>query len=464
MVRRLVLVVVVAVALFADLGTAGASDPAMGGWKWNEALTKIIAQSAAQIGTGCYTWLENYTGTSYRLWKRCGVNATASGITVNEYTFPWTGNTDTWATGNPNTQYRVTQNGDGTIAVNTGGIPQSTAMSAGSKISTGSNNALQWVIPTATVHWNYTTTCTGVRSASLPVSEYGALGPISWTTVGPFIRDTSTAHNTLSGTCTGADTLLVDFGSVVPDCSLQIQVLAVSQGRNQNSGVACNCLPLGYAIRNYVTPNTCTVSNITGDPAKYGLDSVGDNKIVPGTTYTNSDLGNQTDGITGIPVIGGSSGSGMAAGDAGSGPTGSVTPGEGGNGSGSGTVVGGGSGGSGTGTGSGNCVAGAVNCNGDGSEDSGSVPSGSTFDDTITSPELGDWQSSITTFISGSPLVGALSGSHVSATSGSCSTSFSFHGHSVTIDFCARAAWFELAGTFLLIAANLGAFYIVWRN
>lgn len=462
----LVFALVFAVWLSVDLGTAQAADPAINTWKWDQVNDRVV-HDVATVGSSCRVWVEKYGTNQYRSWKRCGVNGTSSGITIISNTFGVTDSQTFLSLANPVPWLSIAKDGTGAItSAATGPSSGGTHYYSNSVVITPAG-AMSLNMPNQRLlSSNYTTSCVGSVLTGF-VDTPGGINQQDFTTLGSYVRDSTTAHNTLSGACTAADTLLVDFGTVTPSCQADFNYSMVFRGREVMSG-PCSCLPLGYGIEDFLQPNQCSLINIVGDPARPNdaLPGVGGSVRLAGNTFTNLDLPNETYYPGVIPVVGSDPNGGLAPGSGGAiGPGGTMGTGANGVGqSGGVSGVAGGGGGSAPGTGSGNCVAGAVNCNGDGSEDSGSVPSGSSFDDTITSPELGDWQSSITTFISGSPLVGALSGSHVDATSGSCSTSFSFHGHSATIDFCARAAWFELAGTFLLVAANLGAFYIVWRN
>lgn len=71
--------------------TAFSAEPANGQWTWMQVVDyqNLIG---ATVGASCRVWLENYTGNSFRLWKRCGVNTTASGARFIDLTFPNGGN------------------------------------------------------------------------------------------------------------------------------------------------------------------------------------------------------------------------------------------------------------------------------------------------------------------------------------------------------------------------------------
>lgn len=465
-VRGLILTHVFGMTLGFGIPVLWASDPAINTWRWDQVLDRM-EHDMVSVGSSCRVWLDNYGTNQYREWKRCSVGSTSSGITVIDYTFGVTDSQTFLSLANPTPWVSLSKDGTGAINTAASGPSSGGTHYYSNTVVITPAGAMSLNMPNQQLlSSNYTTSCTGAWLSGT-MDAPGSVNQQWFTLLGSYVRDTTTAHNTESSACTAGDSLVIDFGTVSPTCTQDNSVVMGFRGR-EHVMANCSCIPLGFGITDFTPPNTCMLTQITGDPSKPPgyTDKVGSAVRQSGTTFTNEDLMGETYFPGQVPTIGSSPNGGIAEGIGAAGsPAGTYTPGANGGGQ-----SGGISGGSGTGsypaagTGAGNCPAGVQNCNGDGSTDSGFIPGTSSFDSGITSPETGDWQSSITTFISGSPLVSAISGSHVSATSGDCSQTFTVWGSSATISLCSHASWFELGGTFLLIAANLAAFYIVWRN
>lgn len=440
-------------------------EPSFNNWSWPHALDKINTLSES-IGSNCRLWVEAYGSSSYRVWKRCGVNATASSAYVKDYSFIWSGslNVTNGSACNSSGAQRLIQNGDGTLQFNTACPNGSLSWSAGS-VAKADGGILTWVQPDSTRFNDYGLTCVGSSTGG---TVDGVLGgnALRWSTVGAYVRDTSAAGNTVSSTCLNADSLLIDFGAVASSCDSTQSITAVVRGHEASVG-SCGCIPLGFGITSYTAPNTCSVARITGDPAKVGDSSppVGSSVSVPGDTFTNEDLASLPSGSGQIPIAGSDANGGIADGYGIDGPQGGATPtaGSGGSGPGLGGTGGtdGGTGGGGTG-GGGTCE--FENCNDDGTEDIGTIPNVPEYDPGLDTLVEDDWVTAAQNFLSSSPLIAALQGSTVSASGSECSFAGSAFGESFTFNFCSYGSALAALGTLLVVISHLAAFFIVWRN
>src|SRR5262249_51392620 len=266
-----------------------------------------------------------------------------------------------------------------------------------------------------TIRNDYQITCIGSIVSGGTVNQVGVGGgtALQWSS-SAYLRDTSTANNTVSNTCKNADVLLKDFGDVASDCTTGGNIVSKVRGRAAIAA-SCGCWPLKYGIDEVFPGDVCVFRPIHGDPGSLGNNNNAVGEFIgsqPGKTFTNADLGKFTSGETGIPISGSDAGGGIPEGYGFSGESG-WTGGAGGNGSPSvgGTIgSGGGSGGSGS------CT--SAGCLDEPTPDSGTIPGVPSFDSSVESPEATDWVDTVRTFIASNPISGIISGSGVSAVSG----------------------------------------------
>jgi hypothetical protein len=472
--------------LFGDVSAANPL-PAKDNWKWAQVLDYINVRSKMST-SGCKVWLEEYTTDSYRLWERCGVSSTLSGITRESILFGG---------------FSGTIQGTGNIAISpvysmcTWGAANNTSVSAcdvgvsgtqtivaGFSYSTRTPPAAgNGSSPGQEVYEKIVGSCTGTLLAgSVASGPYTALGNRyhfgTGTTASRMNNTGSTASSCLAG-----DALVKDFGNVTTSCTTAGgTITATFRGRAVVAG-ACNCIPKSFGIDVAYPGGSCIFRNVTGDPSVFGTNAATPGSaLAPGSghNFTSADILNLPSGAVGIPVMGDDTGTpanwgatSTASGNQGSPAATGTGFDSGGNTTGTGSAPltgaptsggGGGGGGAAPGTGSGNCAAGVANCNGDGTEDAGGVPGALTFGSGVDGvPEEGDWKQSIIDFMSGSPIVSALSSSGVSA-SGSCSVSGSVMGRSIDLSFCPWESMFNFAGGLLVLLSHIAAFWIVWKN
>jgi hypothetical protein len=446
---------------------SSSTDCAANMCSWPEVLAQFNVQSAA-VGSTCRVWMENYSAENYRLWKRCGVNATSSGAKLIDVYLGglFTGvrpleSITAW------TRYFV--DGSGTLLTTVGsGSPAAPTSWSMPSNKAGSVAATTWTFGTIALGFTNTLTfsCVGSVLSGTPNFSLGTAGYFA-SRDGAYLRDTSAANNTISATCRTADTLLFDFGSVAPSCTVSVEITALIRGRETTMG-SCDCIPRGQGFTGYTSGSSCSFGSIIGDPAGAGLSTAvpGSNVTEQGHTFTNDDL-NRLGGT--VPSIGSSATGGAADGYPLPGAQGTLSIPPGTNGSGPGGSGTGSGSGSGTtpGTGSGNCPAGVVNCNGDGSTDTGSVPSVPTYDSTISGGATDaspTWTDRILSFISTAPAVTAITGSSLSA-SGSCSISGTVMGATVDLGFCSLpSSFFSVMSAALIAVSHLVALFIIFRR
>jgi hypothetical protein len=453
------------VLLFVDMACprpSPAAEPASGAWRWDQVLHKYNSMSDS-AASGCIVWMEKYSTSSYRSWSRCGVSNSVSGIHYEAYFFPnsFSQPIQSAAACNAGGCSNFFNNGNGTLANGSTTPVGYSPVHSGQSI-TAEGGVLAWAGTSQVVHTNSYTTCSGEKSSGDDGVVVGG-NPLLWSTSG-FLRDTSTAANTLSSTCTNADTLGNDFGNVVADCHTQMTITGGPVNGRQDSLGDCGCIPVGYGIESYSEPNICHYRPLSGDPARpgSGVGSIGGTIYADGHTFTNDDLNTTAEGGPGgIPITGGflppgggnPSGYGYPPGH-----NGQVTPpiiGTGGGG------VGGGGGGGGSGGGGGTCQ--FTNCNSDGTEDVYTPPDSPTYDGSVAAPTELDWTQQVTSFISSSPAIAAINGSGIEA-SGDCSLSASVYGGTVDLGFCnIPSSLFTVMSAALLSISYLVAFFIIFR-
>jgi hypothetical protein len=440
-----------------------ADPPAIDQWTWMQVLDYENIQAAA-VGSSCRVWLENYTGNKFRLWKRCGVNTTASGVWLKDLTFPNGGNFN-WSFSECGSKGCTQWSKDGGGALQTAGsgpTPNTQFYSGGEVRVDGAGG---FVFGTdKTVKNDYQISCVGKVVAGGTVNAVGVGGGVAlqWST-SSYLRDTSAGNNTPVSTCRNADTLIKDFGTVGTDCTMGGNVVSRIRGRAAIAG-SCGCVPIKYGIDQVFPGDVCVFRPVHGDPATLGNNTMNLGEFLgsqAGKTFTNADLIKFQSGETGIPVSGSDAGGGQAEGYGFSGPAGSVG-GAGANGTpGVSGVVGGTPGGSGGG-GGGDCT--SVGCLDEPTPDSGVIPGIPSLDSTVESPEASDWVDTIRDFIAGSPITGIITGSGVTAVSGECSVSTTIFGSTVEFGFCdiPSSVW-TTWGVLILAVAHLVAAYILFR-
>jgi hypothetical protein len=441
--------------------TAFSAEPANGQWTWMQVVDyqNLIG---ATVGASCRVWLENYTGNSFRLWKRCGVNTTASGARFIDLTFPNGGNFN-WSSSEcgSKTCTQWSKDGGGALQTASSGPTINVQFYSGAESYVDAAGTFRFGTD-KTVKNDYQITCTGQIVAGGVVNQTGVGGgtALQWSS-SPYLRDTTTGNNTVSATCKAADTLIKDFGAVTSDCTTGGNIVSKVRGRAAIAA-SCGCWPIKYGIDEIFPGDICIFRPIHGDPGSLGNNNNGLGEFIgsqPGKTFTNADLAKWASGEEGIPVAG--SGGGIAEGYGftgdtewigGAGPSGTPTVGG---------TIGPSSGGSGGG-GSGSCT--TAGCLDEPTPDSGTIPGISSFDSSVTSPDETDWVDTIRAFITGNPIFGVISGSGVSATAGSCAVSTTIFGATVDFGFCdiPSGVW-TTWGVLILAVAHLMAAYILFR-
>lgn len=460
-VKLIRLVTVLCCVFFADLGRA--AEPARGNWRWPAALAKVNAQAAA-AAAGCVVWVEAYDVSSYRSWIRCGVAATSSGFSREEIHFGgWSGTTP--KTGSDQALYPA---GSGFCNFGTGLVPSicNAGNITGGVAGVVTGFDLTFDTPTTAgalghasgpgkeVYYKHVSSCTGAAlTGSVAEGPYPFPGATFFFGLGGN-KTRGTNTGSIGPQCRAADVLGTDFGPIASDCTSGLTVEARLKGSLKTVG-DCSCIPRGQAIVNggYFPPNTCVFVPITGDPGGIGTSdgSPGDKISTPGHTFTNQDLAGLPSGE--IPTSGGAGfpdGRGLGATAGGTAPAAGPA--------GSGTGLGG--------SGSGTCPVGVANCNEDGTPDAGVVPGIPSFDGTIGGAITEDspgWVAQIQSFVAGSPVVAAISGSGLTA-SGSCNLAATVMGASVDLGFCnIPASFFTVMSAALLLLSHLVAFFIIFR-
>jgi len=446
--------------------------PSVNTWTWPQILDYTETQ-AASPGSGCKVWLESYGTSSYRLWKRCGVSSTSAG--TSRESVNWNGWSGT-IPGSPGDHPAGPQVCFWSVSGSTLGASCDISVSGTNVIASGfswaSSGGTAGTIsnPQQQIYEKIVMSCVGIPIAgSVSATSTMPVRPTDYhsRTPGTTNRVLAVNSGSISSTCFAADTLVKDFGDVAgPTCTASNTVTANVRGRVARAG-DCGCIPQNFGIDEYYPPNTCLFRNVVGDPASLGSNETSSGSTSStGYTFTNADLPTLPSGVEGVPTFGGEVGApdnwGMegtgghtgSAADSGTGFKGD------GNSTGSTTAPGTGSSGGG-GSGGGTCT--SQNCNDDGTEDAGSVPGVPTYDTTITPPESGDWVLALQDFITGSPIVSALSGSAVTASSTSCDPTMSIYGRTIEFNFCTYASALATAAPFLLILSHLAAFWIIWR-
>jgi hypothetical protein len=437
--------------------------PANGKWSWIQVLDYENEQ-AALVGPNCRVWIENYTGNSFRLWKRCGVVNTASGVWLKDLTFQAGGNFPSWAGSECGAKgcTQWSKDGGGSLQTASSGPTPGVQFYSGAQVRIDGSNIFTFGTD-ATIKNDYQVTCTGKVVAGGVVNQVGVGGGVAlqWSS-SSYLRDSSAANNTPSASCKAGDTLIRDFGDVASDCTMSLNIVSKQRGRAAVSA-SCGCVPIKYGIDQVFPGDVCIFRPVIGDPATLGNNNnnVGDVLTSqPGKTFTNADLARMPSGETGIPVSGSDANGGQSetygftgASDSVGGAGTNGTPGVAG-------VQGGTSGGSGGGSGS--CD--SAGCLDEPTPDSGVIPGVPTYDATVTSPESSDWVQSVRDFISGSPVMGIISGSGVTAVSGACSVSTTIFGATVDFGFCdiPSGVW-TTWGVLILAVAHLMAAYIIFR-
>src|SRR5262245_8768178 len=169
---------------------------------------------AAAVGSSCRVWLENYTGNKFRLWKRCGVNTTASGVWLKDLTFPEGGNFN-WSSSECGAKgcTQWSKDGGGSIVSAATGPTLNTHFYSGAPGQVDGASTCKFGTD-ATVKNDYQITCVGQVVAGGTVKGVGVGGGVAlqWS-ANSYLRDTSAANNTPAGACRAADTLIKDFGT-----------------------------------------------------------------------------------------------------------------------------------------------------------------------------------------------------------------------------------------------------------
>jgi len=465
-----------------DLHSAFAivDEPSQGQWRWVQALD-AITKDQQTAGAGCFVWLEEYsrTGTSpnvvasYREYKRCGVTNTFSGNTAKLYKFPNSATVPTTTSGGTVTAcfpaYSATQysysSGLGSTVTTTGGSSRVSGQTGyfGFDMSATSSTVDCSNLSLATVETKKMTCSGGAATGSVAPAALSPATP-AWNATDVWLYEWTAGSNGAQSTCTAGDQLLRDFGPIAQDCTATMVVRGNFNGYSAYAA-DCTCIPLGHVITSVSLPNTCNFAYGAGRPEVFlnHTDTLGATRTTAGQSFTNSDLNKFTSGESGIPIEGTDPNGGFSpgkidpgAGQGGwipnmgpSGPTGTspVSPGHGPGGSGSGT--------------GGTCA--STNCNDDGSADVGTIPASPTFNPDVDSPDVDSWTDAITTFISGSPVIAAITGSGISASGGSCSLSTTVMGASVDLGFCdIPSSLFTIMSIATLAIAHLLAFYIIF--
>jgi hypothetical protein len=452
-------------------GLGRATDPTINNWKWDQVNDRLV-HDMATVGSGCKVWLETYGTNQYRSWSRCGVNSTASGIHVINY---YLGHKLklVYSNCNSGTPMQVVLNGDGSLTVTSVTCPPTggSFINYGQAVTVDASGVLSWS-GTDGYHNDYTTNCVGGTTGTPTVDAPLGSGKW-WSWWGPLVQDSSTANNTLSATCTAADTLLVDFGTVTPSCTADYNYSTITQGRETVVG-SCTCLPLGYGITDYVAPNACSLKRITGDPARPAAPppSFSNNVVrLNGTTFSSTDLPNETYYPNQIPVVGSDPNGGLAPGSGGTGTAGTYTPGSGVGGESGGVVASGGSGSGGSG-GTEVCPE-HQDCSGEGTPDNGFIPAAPVFDQTLPdAPSEADypqdWPNLLSTWWADSPFQRAVTGSTITA-SGSCTVAATVTGAgglsaylSLGFESIPDSIW-VLWRALVVLLANIAGFMLLWR-
>lgn len=439
----------------------GADAPSVDNWNWMQVLDYLnIAGDAA--GPTCRVWLENYTGSKFRLWKRCGVNATASGVFLRDYTFPQGGNFN-WSASQCNAKgcTQHSKDGGGSLQTASTGPSTNTQFYSGAEVYVDASNIFSFGTD-ATIHNDYQLTCVGQVVAGGTVNATVGGAALHWAS-SSYLRDTSTGSNTVSSTCRNADTLIIDFGTVGSDCTMGGNVVSRIRGRAAIAG-SCGCVPLKYGIDQVFPGDSCVFRPIHGDPAALGNNTMNIGEFLgsqAGKTFTNVDLGKFQSGETGVPVAGAPGGDGGIPEGYGFEGESGWTGGAGSNGTpGVSGVVGGTP--AGGGSGGGDCS--SPGCLDEPTPDSGVIPGVPTYDGAVESPEAADWVDAIREFIAGSPISTIITGSGVTAVSGECSVSAEIFGSTVEFGFCdiPSSVW-TTWGVLILALAHLMAAYILFR-
>lgn len=454
-------------AFFLSVEISPGADPSFGNWKWPYALAKINAVSEI-VGSTCRIWVEVYGSNSVRVWKRCGVLTTSSGVTFTSIDFAgWSG----VSTGTGSDGTALPSGGSGCTWGQTGITVQACGVTpdgGGGGYVTGFNivprptpSGFVWADGTSPGQELYTiknSSCVGQGlSGSRGPGAFDTAPPIRFHfglsgsgTVPPKYR--STVVGSVAGVCKTADSLVIDFGVVAPDCNNKWLISGRTSSRAILSG-SCDCIPLHHGIEAVTPGPICSFIPISGDPAGFGAGApggVGTTQTGTGHIFTNADL----DLLGGsIPVAGSSGTGGMSEGLGFGGAGGGVSP-----------VAGGPGTGGGSGTGGGGCPIDDPNCGDDGESEGGSLPGIPNYNSTYGEgdlPIVKNWIQTIRDFLSGSPIVSAISGSGLTA-SGSCALSASVYGSNVDLGFCSVPGelWVMMSGFTLLIAHLVGAFII----
>jgi hypothetical protein len=445
-----------------EFAFSAASEPEFGGWKWGVALEYINNQSDA-VGAGCRAWVEKYSTSSYRLWKRCSVGSTASGVWLKDFTFSRSdsGTISNFFNCGAIGCRKYDKDGAGAITQTSNNPPSASTFYNDAKSVDFTGGLLDWGHPGNLKQNDYQVSCTGNVMAGGTVNATIGDNVLRWSALGLYIRDTSSANNTVSGTCKSADTLIKDFGNISTDCTSNGSITARFRGRAAIAG-DCGCIPAGHGIDHQTPNNTCVFRPITGDPASMGSSTAAIGSAVSqnGHTFTTADLAGYTsDDGTVIPISGSNAGGGISEGYGFSGPSGSagaVAP------TGTGFVGNGGGGGIGPGPGGTACE--SAGCLDEPTPESGFIPGVPGYDGAVESPEAVDWVDTIRDFIAGSPITAVITGSGVTAVSGECSVSTEIFGSTVEFGFCdVPASVWTTWGVLILALAHLMAAYILFR-
>lgn len=459
---------------------AQVDTPSQGQWRWIQALDKITKDQQT-VGAGCFVWIEEYarTGTSpnvvasYREYKRCGVSNTFSGNTAKIYNFPNAATVPTDTGGTTRTAcfptYSATQysytSGLGSTVTTTGGSSRVSGQFAyfGFNMAPTSSTVDCNNLSLATVETKKMTCGGTAATGSVAAAPLSPSTP-AWNNTDVWLYEWTAGSNGAQATCTGGDTLMYDFGPIAQDCTATMVVRGNFNGYSAYAA-DCSCIPLGHVITSVTLPNTCNFAYGAGRPEVFlnHTDTLGATRTTAGQSFTNSDLNKFTSGESGIPVAGTDPNGGFAPGkiDPGAGQGGWI-PGMGPTGPTNTSDVSPGHGPGGTGSGSGGTCA-STNCNDDGTPDSGSVPGTPSFDSTVDSPDEESWTDLITSFVSSSPVIAAITGSGIDASGGSCSLSTTVMGATVDLGFCdIPSSLFTVMSLATLAIAHLVAFYIIF--
>ncbi len=433
------------------------------GSSWTDGMSQLQSDIGG-LSSSCRAWVEEYGtgGGSFRSWKRCGAGAVQSGGHILRFMFPMSfsvpgsgksyGGVVYWQSPDGAPGYRTYNSGDSGYG--------------GASFVLDSGGNLQMVYGT----WDkisYNWTCTGAKTNEDNAHYTGSDGTAS----APVLNSSGNTSPDLT-TCKTYDSLLRDMGPLIDNCDYSATVKG-NVGKGKFLEGACGCVPMRYGVI-ASTATSCMFTPNVGDPAStisFPVSNVGATETGRGasTHGTFSQLGTGSGGgslAEGYNTGTGSYGTGTNVGwgvpESGTGSGGGLSPGDiyrsvkqalqdaGGGGLTEGQTK--------------SAVKGAL----DDEVGGAGVPSGGSYAGYSSgdAPTQATWISTITGFLSSSPLVTIFTGTHFSLSGSSCSfsTSYSWGGsHTLTFDFCnsAYSAMWTLIGAGMVVASYIAAIYII---